>query len=181
MGEVINKSLFDKMRERMERFRHSFYVEFRKGTSTFGHRYTGELKWFRKADVITILLATRDEKDGKIEEKIWEIDSRLDGFTLDIQQKNNRVKIGICSKEEPSKRFKFDLVGEMNEHEIDTKHGKFEARIYDYDVLPSNVVGLAIIDVATGKKKRKHPIEMKAKEVKGVTFISIHKEYTDIN
>lgn len=178
MGEVVERSLFDKIHERMKPFRHSFYIEFRKGESTFGHRYVGELKWFRKASVITILLATREDKDGKVEEKIWELDSRLDGFALDIQKKNERVKIRIRCREDPLKKLNFKLVGEMNDHEIDTKHGTFDAIIHDYDILSSNVVGLAIIDA--GRRKRKaQPADGKVKEEQEATILSIHKEYVD--
>lgn len=178
MGEIINSSLFYKICERMEPFRHSFYMEFRKGASTFGHRYLGELKWFRKADVITILLATQEDKDGKTEEKLWEYDSRLDGFALDIQKKNDKVRIRIYGRGEPSRKLDFELFGKMDDHDIDTKHGKFEVYINGYDILPSNVVGLAIIDA--GQRKRKvQPAEGKVKEEKEATILSIHKEYVD--
>lgn len=178
MEEITERSLFDKMQKRMEPFRHSFFIEFRKGESTFGHRYVGELKWFRKASVITILLATREDKDGKLEEKIWELDSRLDGFVLDIQKKNDRVKIRILCRVDPLRKLNFKLVGEMNDHEIDTKNGTFEAIIHDYDILSSNAVSLAIIDA--GRRKRKaQPAEGKVKEDQEATILSIHKEYVD--
>ena len=162
----------------MEPFRHSFYMEFRKGTSTFGHRYLGDLKWFRKADVITILLATQEDKDGKTEEKLWEYDSRLDSFVLDIQKKNDKVRIRIYDRGKSSMKLDFELFGKMDDHEVDTKNGKFEVSISGYDILPSNVVGLAIID-AGRRNKKVQPAEGKVKEEKEARILSIHKEYAE--